>query len=921
MCIKAIMKKANLILLVMVMFISICLGLGIGKAYAAAPTGNGSSTSPYLISTAADLKWISENISTVKDKKFLQVNDIDCTGVTFEPIGTNNDPFEGSYNGNGRTISNLNISSLDTTLVTGLFGRIESAGVVEHVTLKDTTIKGNSTGTSLVGGIAGQCFGTVKYCGVTGSTTIEAVSNIAEVGGIIGDQQTNSISNCYSTATVKGIAGAKLGGIVGYTSNASIQNCYFTGTFAGAATDRGGIIANLWSVSSETNNFFLDTSTTYGNGSVANNSGATPKTIAELQTEGTYTDWKFDYDWCIAAGSTPQHRMGAPDSSQITTTSAATEVTVAGVPGDIIRMYDSATGGNLLGTGTVALGQSSVTIDLTNLYSYTKIYLSRATSDKLEGQRKEHNTPTLILEGFENLGNIPANWDTSIDGNFKWSGSAGGACAPEIDPVAVHGGSYMAEANCYSSNAVGKTARLYTKDSFPIPAVGSYECSFWMYHYPDVFTDGTGTYGPEDKVQLQINVDGAGWTNVGSEIKRVQGTTQDWVQHTIPLPDCGGKSVQIGLWAYSDFGYNIYIDDVRIARSSTTYSIETIDNQTLNAVVTGYTSGTQETREVTITQSGTGDLANLKVAVSGDNADSFTITQPEATTLNSTTPTTKFTVKANDGLATGTYTAKVTVSATYMKDADFTVTQTINPVVPTTQASTLTFSNLMGTGMTINWTNGNGSSRAVFVKVGNGDITNPSDSSTYTASADWLSKGTQLGASGYYCVYNGTGSSVSLTNLSPGTSYTVQVFEYNGSAGSEKYLTTTATGNPNAQTTHLVTYKGTQKRTNGSNYDIRFIATINTLEPDSVGFVYSTTNTTPIIGGSNTQQVDTTTVYNSIIANGETKTAAGLGGTYIIACPVTAVSNDSTFYLRAYTTTGSETVYTAVFTVTVSGLS
>ena len=102
----------------------------------------------------------------------------------------------------------------------------------------------------------------------------------------------------------------------------------------------------------------------------------------------------------------------------------------------------------------------------------------------------------------------------------------------------------------------------------------------------------------------------------------------------------------------------------------------------------------------------------------------------------------------------------------------------VSITVPTTQASALTFSDLMGTGMTINWTNGNGASRAVFVKEGSGDITSPSDSSTYTASADWSSKGTQLGTSGYYCVYNGTGTSVGLNNLSPGTSYTVQVFEY-----------------------------------------------------------------------------------------------------------------------------------------------
>ena len=121
--------------------------------------------------------------------------------------------------------------------------------------------------------------------------------------------------------------------------------------------------------------------------------------------------------------------------------------------------------------------------------------------------------------------------------------------------------------------------------------------------------------------------------------------------------------------------------------------------------------------------------------------------------------------------------------------------------VASIQASSITFSSVQSTQMTINWTNGNGEKRAVFVKEGTGTISNPSDNTTYASSTDWNSKGTQLSTSGYYCVYNNNSNSVTLTGLNPGTQYTVQVFDYNGSAGSEMYYTLTATDNPKSQTT------------------------------------------------------------------------------------------------------------------------
>ena len=85
---------------------------------------------------------------------------------------------------------------------------------------------------------------------------------------------------------------------------------------------------------------------------------------------------------------------------------------------------------------------------------------------------------------------------------------------------------------------------------------------------------------------------------------------------------------------------------------------------------------------------------------------------------------------------------------------------------PTIDASNYEFYQRIGSSeMTVNWTSGNGAKRIVVCREGSAVNADPSDNSTYTASSDWNSKGTQIGT-GNYVVYNGTGSSVTLTNLS-----------------------------------------------------------------------------------------------------------------------------------------------------------
>ncbi|MDF1618659.1 stalk domain-containing protein [Petrocella sp. FN5] len=109
-----------------------------------------------------------------------------------------------------------------------------------------------------------------------------------------------------------------------------------------------------------------------------------------------------------------------------------------------------------------------------------------------------------------------------------------------------------------------------------------------------------------------------------------------------------------------------------------TYTMTAITNQTLTTKTVGYGADTQETKTLTITRTGTGDLNGLATALSGANPGSFTITQPTVTTLNDGIPNTTFTIKANDGLAVGTYFATVTISSTNMTDETFTVTQVVN---------------------------------------------------------------------------------------------------------------------------------------------------------------------------------------------------------------------------------------------------
>src|SRR5215210_1430428 len=89
----------------------------------------------------------------------------------------------------------------------------------------------------------------------------------------------------------------------------------------------------------------------------------------------------------------------------------------------------------------------------------------------------------------------------------------------------------------------------------------------------------------------------------------------------------------------------------------------------------------------------------------------------------------------------------------------------VQAAAPTTAASNFSFATINGTSISLNFTKGNGDGRLIIIRRDNPVSYAPVNGSVYTASPDY-GAGTQVRA-GEYIVYNGTGSSVTITALSP----------------------------------------------------------------------------------------------------------------------------------------------------------
>ena len=212
-------------------------------------TGKGTEAEPFILKTAEHLEWFRDYVNVGKSSACAKIADdveeIDMSTVchkadaekqvaevSWTPIGSKQ--YQGTFDGNGKTIRNLFISSTSDEI--GFFGYANS-GSIKNITFDNAKVKGNDNcSTGILAGCAGSCV--IENIKTTGNCSVEGKY---ETGGIAGRANGN-ISNCENHAIVKGLH--SVGGIVGicFDSENSITSCANYGEITGTEDFVGGII-------------------------------------------------------------------------------------------------------------------------------------------------------------------------------------------------------------------------------------------------------------------------------------------------------------------------------------------------------------------------------------------------------------------------------------------------------------------------------------------------------------------------------------------------------------------------------------------------------------------------------------------------------------------------------------------------------
>ncbi len=255
-----------------------------------------SETKAYVIYTADDLYTFASAVNggkTFKNETVLLGADIDLANSVWTPIGNSTNKFQGTFDGNNKTIKNLNVN-MPGKSDAGLFG-MTTNGEIRNLTVENAKV----TGRLDVGVVAGNPY-TSKYTNITVTGHVE-VNGMAYVGGVGGKNAyanwTNITVNVDKDSYVKAVSTENgtsyrtyVGGVVGFngegghtfkniTSNINVigdvcdiggafgiahygnkfENVTVTGnvTCTGEADEIGGI-AGVWHNQNGTSVSFID---------------------------------------------------------------------------------------------------------------------------------------------------------------------------------------------------------------------------------------------------------------------------------------------------------------------------------------------------------------------------------------------------------------------------------------------------------------------------------------------------------------------------------------------------------------------------------------------------------------------------------------------------------------------------------------
>ena len=222
-------------------------------------TGKGTEAEPFLLKTADHLAWfrdyvngghpyacakIADDVKEIDMSTVCHKADAQVAELSWTPIGNSDNKYQGTFDGNRKTISNLYINA--TSSYAGFFGYTDEGSSIKNITFDNAKVNSTGNCTGILAGFEELCIieniKTLVNCSVEGKDGVGGIAGRASgdigncenhaivngrswVGGVVGShmQTNNSITSCANYGVVTGTENS-VGGIAGYFTSGTIQN-------------------------------------------------------------------------------------------------------------------------------------------------------------------------------------------------------------------------------------------------------------------------------------------------------------------------------------------------------------------------------------------------------------------------------------------------------------------------------------------------------------------------------------------------------------------------------------------------------------------------------------------------------------------------------------------------------------------------
>ena len=252
---KKQLHKSNWLVTMLLLVMAILMPYGGAWAQTLPSKGDGKVDNPYIITKAEELAWfrdqvnsgnnkicakIADNVEVIDLKDFCHASDAskNIEEKSWMPIGNRNIiKYRGTFDGNGKTITNLYINASQTSQNNmGLFGYTYQS-TIKNLTFENANVTNTQSNTGILVGKAGYGapFKISNTCQIKGGNDF--------TGGIAGYLDGNAY-NCVNYATVQGTE--DVGGLVGYFESGTIKDCANYGDITGTS-NVGNLIGNAQS--------------------------------------------------------------------------------------------------------------------------------------------------------------------------------------------------------------------------------------------------------------------------------------------------------------------------------------------------------------------------------------------------------------------------------------------------------------------------------------------------------------------------------------------------------------------------------------------------------------------------------------------------------------------------------------------------